>query len=141
MAAFAAGDIVVYRVGDGTGALSPPVYLPCGPASLAVADLNHDTHVDVIAADAPAGRLRIFSGDGTGTLTETAATPVGIGPGTLAFKDVALIRFSPDLPPAHLDSAIFLRGGSMLTGTLINLIGDNAEVASSPSATPVFGYR
>ncbi len=54
-----------------------------------------------------------------------------VGAGTLPFKDAAWIRFSPELPPAHLDSAIFLRGGSMLTGTLINIIGDNAEAASS----------
>src|SRR5579862_335891 len=54
-----------------------------------------------------------------------------IGPNNYAIKDILLIRFAPDPPPARVDSGIFLRGESMLTGTLLTIIGEQAEAASS----------
>src|SRR5207248_2751984 len=46
-------------------------------------------------------------------------------------NDLIFIRFAQDPPPPRIDSGIFLRGGSLLTGSLINMIGENAEVSSS----------
>ena len=54
-----------------------------------------------------------------------------VGPNTYAAKDLVYIRFSADLPPPRVDSGVFLRGGSLLTGSLINLIGDNADLSTS----------
>ena len=85
--------------------------------------------------------LNVFSGENAILLTakgERLEGPISsaggswrIGPTTVAFKDVALLRFSPEPPPSHIDSGIFLRGGTLLTGTLTNLIGDQAEASSS----------
>ena len=56
---------------------------------------------------------------------------IRVGPMTVPLKDVIAVRFSPEAPPPHVDAGIFLRGGTMLTGTLLTLIGDQAEAASS----------
>ncbi len=60
---------------------------------------------------------------------------IRVGPTTVPFKDIVVVRFSPELPPGHIDSGVYLRGGTMLTGTLLSLIGDDADVASSAFGT------
>ncbi|HEY3322303.1 MAG TPA: NPCBM/NEW2 domain-containing protein [Planctomycetota bacterium] len=46
-------------------------------------------------------------------------------------NEVLIIRFAPDPAPVRLPSGIFLRGGSLLAGTLVSLAGDTAEINSS----------
>ena len=66
-----------------------------------------------------------------GPVSSGGGGSIRVGPGTVALKDVIVLRFTPEPPPGHIDSGVFLRGGTMLTGTLLSLIGDDAEVASS----------
>ena len=67
----------------------------------------------------------------SGPITSSGGGTWRIGPNTYPLKDILLVRFSPEPPPARIDSGIFIRGGSMLTGTLLNIIGEQAEAASS----------
>src|SRR5262249_49321144 len=86
--------------------------------------------------------IQILSGEPVTALTvkgERVEGPIAfagngawrIGP--TAFKDgeLVFIRFAQDPPPPRVDSGIFLRGGSLITGSLVNLIGENAEISSS----------
>ncbi|MCY3019017.1 MAG: NPCBM/NEW2 domain-containing protein, partial [Planctomycetota bacterium] len=45
--------------------------------------------------------------------------------------DMLAIRFSSDPPPPRMPSGVFLRGGSLLAGSLTTIIGDVAEVSSN----------
>src|SRR5436190_2499722 len=54
-----------------------------------------------------------------------------IGGETRSAKDVLYIRLSPEAPPARVESGIFIRGGSLLTGSLGTLVGDTAEISST----------
>lgn len=45
--------------------------------------------------------------------------------------EVLLVRFSQEAPPARVPAGVFIRGGSMLTGTLVSIIGDTAEISST----------
>jgi hypothetical protein len=53
--------------------------------------------------------------------------------GTTAVKagEVLVIRFSPEPPPTNLAAGIFIRGGSLIAGSLTSLIGDSAEISSN----------
>jgi len=46
-------------------------------------------------------------------------------------SDILVVRFSGDAPPPRMQSGVFLRGGSLLAGTLASIIRDEAEVTSS----------
>lgn len=54
-----------------------------------------------------------------------------IGGATLPLQDVLVVRFSNELPPTRMDSGVFIRGGSLIAGLLVNLIGDQFEVSSA----------
>ena len=54
-----------------------------------------------------------------------------LGGSTLRTADILCIRFAPDLPPSGLASGVFIRGGSLITGTLTSIIGEGAEVSSN----------
>ncbi len=54
-----------------------------------------------------------------------------IGASNASMKDVLAIRFAPDAPPARMPSGVFIRGGSLIAGTLVSVIGNDAEVNSS----------
>ena len=45
--------------------------------------------------------------------------------------DVLCIRFAPDPAPEHIPAGVFMRGGSLLTGTLVSRKGDNADISST----------
>lgn len=50
---------------------------------------------------------------------------------TFRTAEVLCIRFCSDPPPASVASGVFIRGGSMLSGSLASRIGDTAEVTSN----------
>lgn len=54
-----------------------------------------------------------------------------IGGANASMKDVLAIRFAPDAPPARMPSGVFIRGGSLIAGTLVSVIGNDADVNSS----------
>jgi hypothetical protein len=54
-----------------------------------------------------------------------------VGGGSLPAGDALVIRFSGDAPALRMDAGVFMRGGSLVAGTLVSLIGDNAEAAGS----------
>jgi hypothetical protein len=45
--------------------------------------------------------------------------------------DVLCIRFAPDPAPDHIPAGVFIRGGSLLTGTLTSRKGENADISSN----------
>jgi len=66
------------------------------------------------------------SGDVTGGIGNWS-----IGGTTYKATDVLCIRFAPDPAPDHIPAGVFIRGGSLLTGTLTSSKGENAEITSN----------
>jgi hypothetical protein len=54
-----------------------------------------------------------------------------MGDKKLKAGEALVIRFSSEPPPANLASGVFIRGGSLIVGSLASLIGDTAEVNSN----------
>lgn len=65
--------------------------IPVGhaPGSVALADLNHDGHLDIIVASERSNSLTVLLGDGTGRFTEAPGSPVLAGnmPNDIAVED------------------------------------------------------
>ena len=53
----------------------------------------------------------------------------------LRAEDVLCIRFTTGHLPANLDAGVFVRGGSLIAGTLTSVIGENAEISSTVLGT------
>ncbi|MGD0092485.1 MAG: NPCBM/NEW2 domain-containing protein, partial [Planctomycetota bacterium] len=49
----------------------------------------------------------------------------------VAARDVLVVRFSSEPPPERMPAGVFIRGGTLLSGSLSSIIGDVAEVGSS----------
>jgi len=45
--------------------------------------------------------------------------------------DILVVRFAPDAAPPRMQSGVFLRGGSLLAGSLASIIRDEAEITSA----------
>lgn len=54
-----------------------------------------------------------------------------IGDAPASARDVLVVRFSLEAPPGRMPAGVFIRGGSLLSGSLTSIIGDVAEVGSS----------
>ena len=54
-----------------------------------------------------------------------------VGGTTYRANEVLCIRFSPDPAPDHIPAGVFIRGGSLLTGTLNTRKGDSADISSN----------
>ncbi|HYG76776.1 MAG TPA: NPCBM/NEW2 domain-containing protein [Planctomycetota bacterium] len=54
-----------------------------------------------------------------------------IGNQNVAAKDVLVIRFASDPPPVRMPAGVFIRGGSLIAGTLTSVIGADAEISSA----------
>ncbi|HYF48433.1 MAG TPA: NPCBM/NEW2 domain-containing protein [Planctomycetota bacterium] len=54
-----------------------------------------------------------------------------LGNATIRTADVLCVRFSPEPPPTGMANGVFIRGGSLISGTLAAIIGDTAEVSST----------
>jgi hypothetical protein len=66
------------------------------------------------------------SGDLNGGQNQFKAGGKDVKPG-----DILAVRFSNDAPPVRMQSGVFLRGGSLIAGSLASLIRDEAEVTSA----------
>src|SRR5687768_6069499 len=58
-----------------------------------------------------------------------------IGSTPLRASEVLAIRFSPDPPPPGIAAGVFIRGGSLIAGSLVSLSGDTAEISSNVLGT------
>jgi len=54
-----------------------------------------------------------------------------IGGNNVAIKDVLVIRFANEAPPARMPAGVFIRGGSLIAGALTSVIGVDADVSSA----------
>jgi hypothetical protein len=84
-------------LGDGTGQLDRPFDFATGPSpfAIAVADLDHDDHLDIITGDSGDDALSVFKGSGKVPVTpedppffeRVAVVPVGVTPGSIVLAD------------------------------------------------------
>lgn len=90
--------------------------IPVGqaPGSVALADLNHDGHLDIIVASERSNSLTILLGDGTGRFTEAPGSPVLAGNMP---NDIAVGNYNRD---GHPDLAM----ANHEVGHLTMLLGD-----------------
>ena len=123
-------DDIVLLLGDGTGNFSPsassPISVGLSPSALAAVDLNADGAVDLVVANRGSNNLSILIGDGLGSFSETAASPISVGtqPVALASSD-----FNAD---GVLDLLVANLFSSELTILLGDGTGDFSEAAESP---------
>jgi len=85
-----------------------------GPGSIALADVNHDAKLDIIAANTVDGTLDVLLGDGKGRFTPAAGSPFACGKGP---NDIATGDFNGD---GNLDLVI----ANTQTPYLTILLGD-----------------
>jgi len=87
-------NTVSVLLGDGTGrfaaAAGSPVSVGLGPYSVALGDLNGDGKLDIVTANESGNSISVLLGDGSGTFTAAAGSPVAVGaaPTSVALGDV-----------------------------------------------------
>lgn len=128
-----APGILVY-LGNGDGTFSPGVNYGDSPnlGYVAVADLNGDGRLDIVATDDAAGVVQVFMGNGDGTFTPGAAYPTDTSgnPGPL---DVVVGDFNHD---GKLDLAI-ANGNTSSVGVLL---GNGDGTFGNLASYPVTGF-
>lgn len=82
-------DRVAIRLGDGTGAFGPPAQFGTGDGveSIAIADFNGDSRLDIAAANSTQASISILLGDGTGAFSAQTVFPAGGWPVSLVTGD------------------------------------------------------
>ena len=100
-----------------------------GPASLAIADVNHDGHPDILVANTESQTLSVLLGDGHGHFHSAPGAVCATGPGP---NDIAIGDFNGD---GNLDLAIANTGTPNLTILLGDGKGGFAPAPHSPFAT------
>jgi hypothetical protein len=67
--------------GDGTftEAAGSPITVGSGPIFIAAKDFNNDGHLDLAVANHTSDKVSIFLGNGDGTFTEAAGSPITVG--------------------------------------------------------------
>src|SRR5262249_35267347 len=85
-------SVLLGQTGGRLGAPStyPDVHGSDQPLSLAIGDLNADGFSDVVVADGGGDALKIFRGNGDGTLQPATSLHTGIGPEAVLIADVNL---------------------------------------------------
>jgi hypothetical protein len=105
-----------------------------GPTSIAVADLNHDHHPDLIVANSEDGTLGVLLGDGKDHFAPAPGSPFACGPSP---SDIAVADLNGD---GNLDLIVANTGTPYLTVLLGDGRGRFAPSARSPFATQSFPH-
>ena len=132
-------NTVTILLGNGNGtfsqaANSPQRVVGSSPSSVAVGDFNRDGKLDLVVAVVGPNNVSILLGNGDGTFTEAANSPVGVG---LTPYSVAVADFNgdgiPDLVTAN-DAGV---NGNPGTVTILLGAGDGKFTEATGSPIPV----
>ena len=104
------------------------------PASIAVADLNHDHHPDLVVANFEDGTLSVLLGDGRGRFAPAPGSPFACGASP---NDIAVADLNGD---GNLDLVVANTGTPYLTVLLGDGRGKFTPTAHSPFATQSFPH-
>jgi hypothetical protein len=112
------------------------VVLPVGkgPSPVAIADVNHDGHLDILVANADDCTLTVLLGDGRGHFRPAPGPPIPTGKGP---NDIAVGDFNGD---GHLDLVIANTGTPDLTVLLGDGRGGFHPSPHSPFATASYPH-
>jgi len=139
----AGNDTVTILLGNGNGtftqAANSPVTVGIWPVSIAVGDFNGDGVPDMAVANQGSGTVTILLGNGNGTFTQAANSPVSVGaiPSSLGYASTSVTvgDFNgdgiPDLAVATVSTA-GLTGNGTVTILLGNGNGTFTQAPNSP---------
>lgn len=105
-----------------------------GPTSIAVADLNHDHHPDLIVANSEDGTLSVLLGDGKDHFTPAPGSPFACGRSP---SDIAVADLNGD---GNLDLVVANTGTPYITVLLGDGRGRFSPSPHSPFATQSFPH-
>ncbi|CAF1464015.1 unnamed protein product [Adineta steineri] len=77
-------------LGNGNGTLRSQISYSTGqnPMGIAVADLNNDTHIDIVVANNGSNYLSVFRGYGNGSFTTATSLPTDSSVTAVAIADL-----------------------------------------------------
>jgi len=133
--ALAGQDPIVVRLGVGNGTFGPPsqFLVPSTPADIEVADMDHDTHLDLVVPCQAGTRVAVLYGVGDGSFRGVAQFAAGNQPNSAAvgdlngdtFADVVVgLSFSADVAVMLNDGA-----GGLLAPSIEPIVPNVADVA------------
>ena len=129
VANYGAGTVTIL-LGNGNGtftqALNTPTTVGGGPSSVAVADFNGDGIADLAVANSNDNTATILLGNGDGSFTQAANSPVPVGSGPIS---VAVGDFNGNAIP---DLAVANAGSNTITILLGDGSGNFTQAANSP---------
>jgi len=139
-------NVVAILLGNGDGtftqATGSPITISGGPDAVLVADFNGDGKLDLAVANGNNGTVTILLGNGDGTFTQAAGSPITVGntPDALAIGDF--------LGNGKLDIAVANFGDGTVTlllgngdGTFTQATGSPFPVGNGPTAIAVADFN
>lgn len=111
------GEVELF-LGSGDGRFGPPARLTAGehPATVAVADIDGDGHVDLAVGNSASNDVSVFPGRGDGSFGTETRLPAGVAPVSVALDDldgdgtIDLAVATQGAYPGYASEAILFRG-------------------------------